>query len=141
MENNFLLESLAACHDFNSKLFMYFTVNTSFVNYLDQFDNLSDSLDVPILMGKTTFVWTLPISLNASKFNSELLITPKTLNNFVQQYHLKKEIFDLKERHISTDSELPNKNFFLNNFTIDVFLFFCCDNFITGYDFSNVHTM
>ena len=37
-ENNFLLESLAACHDTNTKLIMYFTVNTAFNNYIDQFN-------------------------------------------------------------------------------------------------------
>ena len=37
-ENNFLLESLAACHDTNTKLVMYFTVNTAFTNYVDQFN-------------------------------------------------------------------------------------------------------
>ena len=42
-ENHFLLESLAACQDTNSKLIMYFTVNTAFVNYLDQFPNLTVS--------------------------------------------------------------------------------------------------
>ena len=31
-ENNFLLESLAACHDMNTKLIMYFTVTTAFTN-------------------------------------------------------------------------------------------------------------
>ena len=30
-ENHFLLESLAACKDLNSKLVMYFTVNTAFI--------------------------------------------------------------------------------------------------------------
>ena len=30
LENNFLLESLATCHDAESKLVMYFTVNTAF---------------------------------------------------------------------------------------------------------------
>ena len=35
-ENNFLLESLAACHDANSNLVIYFTVNTAFVYYIDQ---------------------------------------------------------------------------------------------------------
>ena len=35
VENNFLLESLAACHDAESKLVMYFMVYTAFVNYLD----------------------------------------------------------------------------------------------------------
>ena len=35
VENSFLLESLAACHDADSKLVMYFIVNSAFVNYLD----------------------------------------------------------------------------------------------------------
>ena len=32
VENNFLLESLSACHDSNSQLVMYFMVNTACVN-------------------------------------------------------------------------------------------------------------
>ena len=43
-ENNFLLESLATCHDSNSKLTMYFMENKAFVIYFDQFGNLTDSL-------------------------------------------------------------------------------------------------
>ena len=35
-ENNFLLESLATCHDANTNLVMYFTVNMAFTNYIDQ---------------------------------------------------------------------------------------------------------
>ena len=42
-ENNFLLESLAACHDLNTKLIMYFTVNANFTNYIDKF-NLTEEL-------------------------------------------------------------------------------------------------
>ena len=42
-ENNVLLESLAAWHNANSKLIMYFMLNTAFVNYLDSLDNLTDS--------------------------------------------------------------------------------------------------
>ena len=60
-ENHFLLESLAACQDVNSKLVMYFTVNTAFINYLDQFSNLTESLEFPIIKSKTTFKQTLPI--------------------------------------------------------------------------------
>ena len=55
VENNFLLESLAACHGSSSKLVMYFMVNTAFINYLDQIDNLTETLNVPILKNKTTF--------------------------------------------------------------------------------------
>ena len=102
---------------------MYFMVNTTFVNYLDQIDNLSNTLDALIVMDKTTFKKTLPISLNASNLDSKLLTAPKMLKDFVHQYHHKKEIFHFHERHAITDSKLPNKNFFLNSFTIDVFLF------------------
>ena len=88
-ENNFLFESLAACHDSNSKLVMYFMVNTAFVNYCDSLDNLTDSIKCSIVMNKTTFEQTLPLSLNVSKFDSKLLIAPMTLKDFVQQYSLK----------------------------------------------------
>ena len=65
-ENHFLLESLAACQGINSKLGMYFTVNTAFINYLDQFLNLKESLEFPIIKNKTTFEQILPISLDIS---------------------------------------------------------------------------
>ena len=51
-ENNFLLESLAAYHDTNSRLVIYSMVNTAFVNYLDSIDNLTDSLKAPILLNR-----------------------------------------------------------------------------------------
>ena len=46
-ENPFLLESLAACHDVESKLVMHFMVNTALVSYLD---NLTNSLKCPLLL-------------------------------------------------------------------------------------------
>ena len=42
-ESHFLPKSLAACENANSKLTMYFTVNTVFVNYLHKFPNLTVS--------------------------------------------------------------------------------------------------
>ena len=108
----------------NSKLVMYFMVNTAFVNYLDQIDNLTETLEFPILKNQTTFEQTLPISLNISKFDSKLLTAPRNLKDFIHQYKCKKEIFDLKERHDSTDINLDtNKNFCPNNSIVDVFLF------------------
>ena len=68
-ENNFLLESLAACHNVDSKLVMYFTVNTAFVNYLDSLDSLTVSLKAKILLNQTTYEQTLPISLPPTKFD------------------------------------------------------------------------
>ena len=54
-ENHFPLESLATCQDVNSKVVMYFTVKTAFNNYLDQFPNLTEALEFPIIKSKTTF--------------------------------------------------------------------------------------
>ena len=47
VENHFLLKYLAACENANSKLTMYFTFNIAFVNYLDKFPNLTESLEFP----------------------------------------------------------------------------------------------
>ena len=92
VENNFLLELLAACE---SKLVMYFTVNTAFVNYLDNFDNLTETLEFSILCNWTTHKWTLQISLQSFEFDSDLFKTPKTLKDLVNQFQHKKENFDL----------------------------------------------
>ena len=58
MENNFLLESLTTCHDVDSKLVMYFTANTAFVNYVDSFENVTVSLRAPILLNSPTYEQT-----------------------------------------------------------------------------------
>ena len=111
-ENHFLLEYLTACHDSISKLVIYFMVNTAFVNYQDQFTNLTESLEIPIIMNKTTFKQTLPISLIISKFDSDLLTVPINLKDFIHQYNYKKEIFDWNKRHDTIDVT-TNKNYFL----------------------------
>ena len=77
---------------------MYFTVNTTFINYIDKF-NLTEELTFPILTNKTTSEHTLPIFLNDTSFNKTLLSAPQTLKEYISQYKQKKEIFDLKERH------------------------------------------
>ena len=117
---NFLLESLAACHNTNTKLIMYFTVNTAFTNYIDQF-NLMEELEMPILTNKSTFEFTLP----ESTFDDTLLSAPITLKEYIAQYKHEKEVFALKERHDidELDIEFLNKNFFTNNFIIDAFVF------------------
>ena len=123
-ENNFLLECLAACHNGDTKLVMYFTMNIAFTNYIDQF-NLMEELEAHILTNKTTSEYTLPIFLNKSTFNDTLLSTPLTLKEYINRYKHNSEIFDLKERHDTDelDIEFVNKNFFTNNFIIDIFVF------------------
>ena len=77
---------MAACQNTNAKLTMYFAVNTAFVNYLDKFPNLAESLEFLILMNKTTFEQTLPISLNISKFDPTLLTASSDLKEFINSY-------------------------------------------------------
>ena len=71
-----------------------------------------ESLRYPTLRNKTTFEQTLPIALNVSRFDSDLLKAPRNLKDFIHQYKCKKEIFDLHERHYTTDIT-TNKNSFL----------------------------
>ena len=82
--NNFILESLATCHDSNTKLIMYFTINSALANYLNEF-NLMEELDIPILTNKFTSEVTLPVFLNESTFNDMLLSAPLTLKEYVAQ--------------------------------------------------------
>ena len=102
---------------------MYFTVNTAFVNFLDKLPSLTESLEFPIIRNKTTFKQTLPMSLNISKFDPTLLTASSDLNEFINSYTNNKEIFDLQERHDCTEVKLNIKNFFSDNYIIDIFSF------------------
>ena len=80
--------------------------------------------EFPFIRNKTTFEQILPISLNVSKFNPTLLTAPHNLKEFIHSYTNYKEVFDLEERHDSTELELnTNKNFFSDNYIVDIFLF------------------
>ena len=125
VESNILLESLATCCDANTNSVMHFMVNTTFTNYIDQFNLTEDLKYSQILTNKTTSEYTLPIFLNNSKFDDSLMSTSQTLKDYIAQYKHEKEIFDLKERHDidELDLETSSKNFFTNNFTMDIFVF------------------
>ena len=71
-DNHYHLVSLAACDNRNSKLTMYFTVNTAFVNYLDMFPNLTASLKFPLIKNRATYKQTLPINSSISAFSKTL---------------------------------------------------------------------
>ena len=103
---------------------MYFTVNTAFTNYINEF-NLMEELEMPILTNKSTLDFTLPVFLNKNTFDDTLLSTPLTLKKYIAQYKHEKEMFELKERHDIDELEIEylNKNFFTNNFIIDTFVF------------------
>ena len=123
-DNHYLLESLAACNNRVSKLTMYFTINTAFANYLEMFPNLTESLQFLIIKNKSTYEQTLPINLNISGFDRMLLNAPPNLKDFINSYIKWKEISDLYERHeSSTILNNTNKNFFSNNYIMDIFVF------------------
>ena len=52
------------------------------------------------------------------------------LKDFDHQFQHKKEIFDLQERHMDTELELPNKKFFFDNYILDVILFITAINLL-----------
>ena len=60
VEDNFLLESIAAWPGKQSDLIMYFTVNTAFMHY---FDSLTIDLEFHTLQNWTTNKQVLPITL------------------------------------------------------------------------------
>ena len=121
-ENHFLLKPLAACENANLKLTVYFTVNTAFVNYLDKFPNLSESLEFKVIKHRTTFEQTLLNSLKISKFDQSLLTALNDLKRFINSYTNQKEVFDLQERHDNMELN-THKNFFSENYIMDMFMF------------------
>ena len=66
-ENN-LLESLAACHNDNTKLVMHFTISIAFTSYINEL-NLTEELEAPIPINKTISEHTLALFLNQSIFD------------------------------------------------------------------------
>ena len=69
-EDNFLLESLAACRENNiQKLEMFFTVNLAFIDHLE---DLTEVLNTPIDRNWMHDKQILPISLESFEINSSL---------------------------------------------------------------------
>ena len=101
---------------------MFFTVNTAFENYLDEFPNLTESLEFLVVKERTTFEQTLPLSLNISKFDPTLLTASSNLKEFINSYTNHEEIFDLQERDDNMELN-TNKNFLSDNYIVDIFMF------------------
>ena len=121
-DNHYLLESIATCDKKVYNLVMYFTINMAFSNYLDMLPNLT----IPSLIkARATYEQPLPINLTSPVFDSSLKDAPPNLKGFMHSYAKQKEIFDVKQRHVSTVECLnnSNKNFFSNKFIVDIFMF------------------
>ena len=107
-ENNFLLESLAACRENNiQKLEMFFTVNLAF---LDHLEDLTEVLDTPIDRNWMHDKQILPISLESFPINSSLLQGPKTLKDYIKQFQEHNKKLQLEKQH---DTKSKFKSFIL----------------------------
>ena len=120
-DNHYVLESLAAGDNRDSKLTMYFTIITAFANYLGMFPNLTDTLNFLLIKNRTAYKQILPINVNVSDFDISLLHAPTNLKDFINRYTKRKEIFDLQERHETILN--TNKTFLSNNHILDIFVF------------------
>ena len=121
-DNHYLLESIATCNNKAHNLVMYFTINMASTNYLEMLPNLT----IPSLIkDRTKYDQPLPINLTSPVFDSSLKDVPTNLKSFMCNYAKHKEIFDFKERHVFTAESLnnSNKNFFSNNYIVDIFMF------------------
>ena len=63
----------------------------TFVNYLDKFPNLTESLEFLNIKKKITFEQILPISLNISKYDPTLLTVSSDLKEIIHRYTNKKK--------------------------------------------------
>ena len=123
VESNFLLESIAACNPekTDADLEMYFVANKAFLNY---FDELIDTLDIPVFHNIMKQEHVLPISLESDGFDEELLLAPKTLRDLVEKYKQKKIYFD--KQHDILDDEKDDNSFtgtsIFDHLAFDIFI-------------------
>ena len=122
VENNFLLESIAACDlDGNgADLEMYFVANTAFSNY---FEELINTLEAPFLHNITTQEHILPISLESDDFDKELLTAPETLRELVEKYKKRKLNFDKQHETLDKEDDLVIETSIFNCLASKIFIF------------------
>ena len=121
-ENNFLLESIAACDPGSDgvDLEMYFVANMAFLNY---FEGLIDMLEVSFLHNVTTQEHILPISLESDNFDKELLAAPETLRELVENYKKKKLNSDKQHETLDPEDDLVIETSVFNYLASKIFIF------------------
>ena len=97
-------------------------IKTAVASYLDMFPKLTESLQILLIKNRTTYKQILPINISISGFDKTLLHASTNLKDVIKSYTVKKEIFDLQERHETTILN-TSKNFFSNNHIVDIFMF------------------
>ena len=120
-DSHYLLESIVVCNNKDHNLVMYFTINMAFTNYLDMLPNITSP---SLIRERNMYEQPLPINLTFPAFDTSLKGAPTKLKNFMYNYGKHKEIFDFKQRHVSTVESLnnSNKNFFSYNYIVDIFM-------------------
>ena len=112
------MQSRERCID----LEMYFVANTAFLNY---FDELINTLDIPAFRNITRQEHILPISLESNDFDEELLSAPKTLRELVDKYRQRKLSFD--KQHETLDNEKEEDSFIetsiFDHLAFNIFIF------------------
>ena len=91
-------------------------------------------------MNWTTHEQTLTISLQSFDFNPDLLKSPKKFKRLCLTVTAWKLNFWFAKRH-NNGLDLANKNFFFNNYTVDIFSVCYCYYFISGYINSFVYNI
>ena len=121
-ENNFLLESIAACDpdSVGADLEMYFMANMAFLNY---FAELIDTLEVPFLHNVTMQEHILPISLESDDSDKELLAAPETLRELVENYKRKILNFDKQHETLEPEDDLVIETSIFNHLVSKIFIF------------------
>ena len=121
-ENNFLLESIAACdpEGDGADLDMYFVANTAFLNY---FDELINTLDTPFLHNIMKQEHVLPISLESDDFDNELLSAPETLRELAEKYKQRKLNFDRQHETLDKEDDISIETSILNHLVSKIFIF------------------
>ena len=80
----------------------------AFTNYLNLLPNLTNPSH--LIRDRTTYEQPLPVNLTIPDFDRSLQHAPTSLKSFMYNYANNKEIFDLKQRHVSTVESLYNSN-------------------------------
>ena len=121
-ENNFLLESIAACDPDNTDvdLEMYFVANTAFLNY---FERLIDTLEAPFLHNVTMQEHILPISLESDDFDNELLAAPEMLGESVENYKRKKLNFVKQHKKLVSEGDFEKETSISDHLASNIFIF------------------
>ena len=116
-------KSLAACECFETKtdLVIYFTVNLTFTNYLE---DAVQSLTSSVSTNWTTQEQILPIAIEDFEFNPKLLTAPMNMKDFLTQYKYGKEITEKQNKKEIEKTKITSRfRSFLYSFMVDVLLF------------------